>query len=57
MEYNKSTEQTPPFKRPVGRPRKSDEYKKEQKKLRNKLGYEATKAKLKELKELKSRQA
>jgi hypothetical protein len=53
MEYNKSTEQTAPLKRPVGRPRKSDEYKKEQKKLRNKRGYEATKAKLKELKELK----
>jgi hypothetical protein len=53
MNSNKPIEQTEQLKRPVGRPRKSEEYKKEQKKLRNKRGYEATKAKIKELKDLR----
>jgi hypothetical protein len=53
MNSNKTTEQTEPLKRPVGRPRKSDEYKKEQKKIRNKRGYEVTKKKLKELEDLR----
>jgi hypothetical protein len=54
MNSNKPTEEKP-LKRPVGRPRKSEEYKKEQKKLNNKRGYEETKAKFKELEDFRTK--